>query len=262
MKGILRVFVLVFTMLGAAAYSQLALSALTPPDILNFLAAKNYSALDRIIIAQQKLHENGINNEKTILFTLNAFHSSNEGLEEQLNNWVAHKPEAYPAYLARGSYYVHIAGLHRGAEFAKDTTKSQFSRMADYHKLAIKDLEKVLLINCKVLYAYSMLIRVATSSGSLTDIVKLSDAGLSVDPTSYLVHRQIMFKFQPKWGGYKGSIDSWLDLKVKPHLKKNPLLKTLFGYPDYIRAEKLNSKKDYKKAEKFFNQSIEKSSSD
>lgn len=262
MKGILRVFVLILTMPGATAYSQLALAALTPPDILNLLAAKNYSALDRIIIAQQKLHENGINNEKTILFTLNAFHSSNEGLEEQLNSWIAHKPEAYPAYLARGSHYVHIAGLHRGAKFAKDTTKSQFSRMADYHKRAIKDLGKVLLINRKVLYAYSMLVRVATSSGSWTDIVKLSDAGLSIDPTSYLIHRQIMFKFQPKWGGYKGSIDSWLELKVKPYLKKNPLLKTLFGYPDYIRAEKLNRKKDFKKAEKYFNQSIEKSSSD
>jgi len=262
MKKAFRVFVLIITMLGTNLYSSLSLAALTPPDILNLLADNNYSALDRIIIAQQKLHENGINNEKAILLTLDAFHSSNDGIEKQLNRWVANNPKAYPAYLARGAHYVHIASLHRGAKFSKDTKKQQFVRMANYHKRAIKDFGKALNLNRKLLYAYSMLVRVATSSGSWADIVKLSDAGLGVDPASYLMHRQIMFKFQPKWGGYKGFIDSWLELKIKPHLKKNPLLKTLFGYPDYILADKMNRKNKFIKSEQYFNDSIEKSSSD
>lgn len=231
--------------------------AVAPPmQLLQQLKDSNYAALDEFISTQQRAYEAGTNNELVILQTLNPFQSSNEGLEEQLDKWVADNPDAYPAYLARGSYYTHIAGLHRGAKSSDDTHAQQFANMRRYHDRAREDFNIALSINNKLMYAYGMLIRIAASSGTWEDVYRLADASLEIDPASYLVHRYIMFKFQPKWGGSMKAINKWLKLKIKPHAKKNPLLKALFGYPDYIRAERLCSKKKYKQAEYYFDKSV------
>lgn len=232
--------------------------AVTPPaHLLQQLKAGDYASLDRLITSQQYAYETGARNELEILQTLNTFHSSNDGLEGLLNKWVAHNPDTYPAYLARGSHYVHIAGLLRGTKFANKTSKQQFANMRRYHNRALEDFNTALSLNPKLMYAYSMLIRIATSSGTERDIYRLSHDALQIDPSSYLVHRQVMFKLQPKWGGSTKRINKWLVQKIKPQLRNNPLLKALLGYPEYLHAEKLRYKnKQPEQATEFYTQAV------
>lgn len=223
-------------------------------EILHLLKDGKYKALDKIIKTQQYEYERGAKNELDIMMTLNAFHSSNAGLEAQLDKWVANNPNSYPAYLARGSHYVHIAGLHRGAKYARETKKEQIANLRKYHAGAYEDFNTALSYRPKLMFAYGMLIRVATSSGTWDDINKLANDGLKIDPASYLIHRQMLFKLQPKWGGSKKALNRWLDEFVKPQLKVNPLLKALLGYPDFIVADVNRNK--YKFAEKHYTKAV------
>lgn len=238
-------------------------AAIPPAHLLLQLKTGDYAGLDKLITSQQYAYETSARNEIEILQTLNTFQSSNDGLEEQLNKWVAHNPDSYPAYLARGSHYVHIASLLRGTKLGKNTHKQQFSNMRRYHARALEDFNTALSFNPKLMYAYSMLIRIATSSGTWADIGQLADDGLKVDPASYLVHRQIMFKFQPKWGGSTTAIKKWIELKIKPQLKNNSLLQALLGYPDYVKAETQRfKKKNLKLAESYYSKAVNNSTGD
>lgn len=240
-----------------------SLAEIKPLQILQQLKSGDYAAINKIISSQQHAYETGKSNELDILMTMNTFHSSNEGLQEQLDKWVTHNPDAYPAYLARGSHYVHIASLHRGTKLGKNTHPQQIADMRRYHARALEDFNTALSINRKLMYAYSMLIRIATSSGTWRDIVHLSQDALKIDPASYLVHRQVMFRFQPKWGGSTKAINKWLEQKIKPQIKTNPLLKTLLGYPDYIKAETQRfNKNNLRLAENYYSRAVTASDGD
>lgn len=247
-----RNFLLVIILL---LYSLTCHAVPTPKEILQNLKLGKFQTLNRLIKSQQYAYERGARNELEISRTMDSFQSSNDGVEEQLNKWVAQYPEDYPAYLARGSYFVHIAALHRGEKYISETKAEQIKNLRRYHAAAFEDFNKVLSIRPRAIYAYSMLLRINASTGSWGEFGRLVDDGFKIDPASYLLHRQILFKLQPKWGGSEAAVRKWTDEQLSPRIQKNPLLKALLGYPDFVRADM--SRKNPEKAEGHYSRAIE-----
>ena len=105
---------------------------------------------------------------KSATDTLNrfrAFDYADADLEEHLDAWISARRSSALPYLARGSYYYHLAYVVRGIEVSSKTSVEQFKQMRLFLEKAERDFQRALDVGPPSVAAYQGLIGIAITNG-------------------------------------------------------------------------------------------------
>jgi tetratricopeptide (TPR) repeat protein len=167
--------------------------------------------------------------------------------ETLLNEWVAHSPAHFAPYLARAEYY-HCKGWEsRGQRYATDTSEQQFSGMHSYFRKALQDIDAALVINPRLLSAYTLRISIYNADGGNNQKDAAFDKARQYFPSSFLLYNTMVWAKLPRWGGSYAEMDRLAMLAYK-QIRINPELYMLFGRIYADQAWEFRQKKQYDKA--------------
>lgn len=179
---------------------------------------------------------------------------SEKALLHFFDDWV--EQGAHPvAYAARGSFLVGIAWQHRGGRFSSDTSAEAFVQMDHYLGLAKRAFDRALMLDPGLLPVHIQMI----SFGRWTSDRNLQEAyyssGLKLAANSYLVRREYMAGFQPKWGGSVEQMSLYAE-QVHGVVDINPRIWKLIGEPYAYTAGRLRREKDYETSFNFYGKAL------
>ena len=133
------------------------------------------------------------------------------------------------AYLARGVYLIGKTQSARGDDVISETSESQFEEMQRIHKLASKDLFTVLEISDSSFVAHLMLGSIFSMYSGLSIMErKHFNEALRIQPNSYWVWQELLFRSKPRWGGSYELMELRIN-EMKGYYKNNPKLRVLEG---------------------------------
>lgn len=260
-KEVFAIFVgLVLSALIFLPASSLSASAKFPDrlELLRMLREGNFEALDAQISADQKAYEARRVSEKEdlVVFTLDAFRSSDLALEPKFGQWIKRMPRSYAARIARGRYYRHLGWTSRGGAYASETPGERMEKMREYFTKALLDYQESLSLNPKLSVAYAALIELAMAYGDRQAIQDLVNKAKEIDPYSFEVGRSYVFALQPKWGGSLQEMKAFVD-RMDQQRAKNPGLAVLRGYVHYTEADILVGSGKRHEAVEFYNKAVQ-----
>jgi tetratricopeptide (TPR) repeat protein len=220
-----------------AAYPQ---DAVDKTHIIQLLKADRFAELDTLFSRLQDGYELGKVDELTVMYAFQAFAAPDPALQVHLEKWENQSPDSFAMHEALGDYHQQLGWVLRGGGRAKDLSRHQLSGMVDHFRIAEHEYSQALALRPKLIPAYAGLISIYNGVG-LTKLQKqaMLKALLLADPASYLIHYQYLYALQPKWGGSFAAMADYLKQKVRPYESQNPMLKSLEGFPHYVRADEL-----------------------
>ncbi|MEM7225682.1 MAG: tetratricopeptide repeat protein [Pseudomonadota bacterium] len=174
----------------------------------------------------------GAQDEHALIELLAPFATSAPELKAPLDQWNADYPTSYAAPLARAHYHFRLGWLLRDSQGlgGDGTTNAHFRQ-------ALEDSFAALARRPDLAPAYGLLIDLDMAHGGGRSAAIMRD-GLAAQPESYLIRFQYLASLAPWWGGSMEEIDAFLAEAVRP-AENQAALETLYGFPDFIEAEKL-----------------------
>ena len=216
---------------------------------------REFGKLNELIEKAQRAFENDFHNEFLIHDAAMAFHQPVPEYEDLFREWIALFPDSFQPYLARGNYYWNMGTSSRGAAWAKDTSEKQFTGMQEYFKSAFEDLNHALEINPKLMTAYYAQLAMSNFMGREDLEREYFQRCESICAECYQPRYFYMMALRPKWGGSIKEMEE-LARQSQQYANKNPLLKTLMGFPYMSMGESSDRRKRHISAMKNYNASL------
>ncbi len=170
-----------------------------------------------------------------------SFGSTEPELLPKLDAWVQATPASFAPYVARGTYWMEVAGARRGGKWASDTPSENFKKMGEAQLRAVADIEHALAISPKLMVAYRQLLSAdfAASHRAATE-TRLKQA-LKLCPTCFAWRARYMGALEPRWGGSYAKMEAFAREAMSA---TNPKLKLLASYIDMDRTDVALASKD------------------
>lgn len=216
-----------------AAYPQ---DAVDKTHIIELLKADRFAALDALFSKLQNGYEQGKVDELTVTYAFRTFADSDPVVQIHLEKWEKQFPDSFAVHEALGDYHLRLGWAARGG--AENISRQQALGMMYHFRIAAREYFKTLALRPKLIPAYIGLIRIYNGVGQKKLLKQTMLKGLLlVDPASYLIDYQYLFSLQPKWNGSFTAMADYLKQRVRPYESQNPRLKSLEGFPHYVRAD-------------------------
>ncbi len=244
-----------FQVSAVIAQSTTTIQRTVPEDQLIVLLLKErYKELDKNLQKLQKTYITDRTTENNIHKAFYEFYRNDQSVGKKLNEWVTHQPNSAISYLARGIYRTKMGWESRGANWASDTSNSQFSGMAAWFSAAKEDFNQAVSIDPSLVEAYCYLIEIDMNEGG-QKIQALFNQALKINPSSFIAREFYIHSQLPRWGG------SYEDMKktiadTSPYYKNFPQLRVIEGRIDADLGELAAASKDYKGAIQFFDNAL------
>jgi tetratricopeptide (TPR) repeat protein len=209
-------------------------------EIYNTLMAKKYAVLETRL---GQLHEQfvaGKLDEKTFY---DAFESMHDGYKSELaasvDGWVEAYPDSYVARLGR-SFFKHSEGYHkRGFDRAHNVETEQWQGMYNDFQVSYDDAFLSLKLSPRPTLTYANLIGLEIAGGTLDQIEAYYHQGITMDESSILLRKQMLWALRPEWHG-DGNFAKMDAFLAEPAQKKLPeIVQKLF------RAKRLSAEGHY-----------------
>ncbi len=222
-------------------------------ELVTLLRQNQFAKLEHILTRQEYQYREKKIPEEHVEAAYYAFANSASDLENNLNDWVARNEQTGTAHLARGVYDWNIGWKSRGYRYMSETADEQVRGMEKNFALAWQDLKGAAQRKRNSGIPYNFLINIAMNLSDKAVINQFLDQGLQADPRSFGIRWSYLQTLRPWWSGLSHAqsleaIETFLSTYVTPFIYDNPDIKSLLGYPDYLRAEVFYRKDQEEKA--------------
>lgn len=156
-------------------------------------------------------------------------------LRPALDAWIAANPRAVAARIARGMYFVNLAGARRGGAYAAKTTRDQFRALHASIDSSVVEIRVALQDDPSNLAAYWVLQRAAGYYGQ-ADVLPTYRRALRLSSASFVTRWLAITALTPRWGGTYASMRS-LAAQAQQFVSANPELASLQGFVDWDKAD-------------------------
>jgi hypothetical protein len=156
-------------------------------------------------------------------------------LRPALDAWIAAHPRAAEARIARGMYFVNLAGVRRGGAAAARTKRDQLRALDATLDSCLAEIRVALKDDPSNLAAYWVIQRAAGFHGQ-ADVSPTYKRTLRLSPASFVTRWLAITILTPRWGGAYESMDS-LAAQAQQFASANPELATLQGFVDWDKAD-------------------------
>jgi len=173
----------------------------------------------------EELHASFVRNracENRMLYAFQHGFWLTEALPEQLDRWVAARPQSWTAYVVRGSLSAQQVSWGR-RQRAKD---------------AVADLERAIQLQPSAVVAYGSLIVTYRSTGETAEMEKAFRRGLEVRPVSVHVLETMITSFASHLGNDVERVKA-IVAEARTREKENPRVARLYGSPFAWHAQQL-----------------------
>ncbi|HOJ77078.1 MAG TPA: tetratricopeptide repeat protein [Bacillota bacterium] len=196
-------------------------------------------------------------NEYVLSDAYDAFAINDQSYQGRLDQWVKKFPTAYQPYLARASFFNHLAWESRGYRWASETSAEQFANMKHYFQEANQDLQVVLEMEPNHLVAYDLLLSMNTALGNKEINYNLIKKALQFAPNSFLLRSRYIHSIRPRWGGSYQQMRQFAK-EAQKFNNTNPRLKVLLGFANADLANVLTRQNCYWLAELLYTNALAK----
>ncbi len=215
--------------------------------LIQLFRDSHFVELNRILESYQQGFEADDTDERVLLFGIESISTANPESAYLFDEWVKSQPDNAIPYLARAYYAYHVAWFWRGHETINNTRPYHLARMKRSLESAADDLTRAINMQPSLAIAYALAIRILMLLGAEELQAEAYDEAIAYYPNSYLVRASYLWSLKPKWGGSPHRLLAYIE-EIASRAEKNPLLKDLLGYSDYIFAEFLSDGKAYQQA--------------
>lgn len=177
-----------------ALYRALTVGAYLPErrgPLLKQLLARQYDDLESRLSDLQRRFEQGSEDSIALLTTYRDFYDPNPELDPLFDAWLAKHPQSYSAYLARGIHRKFQAEQLHHAGFEKWVSPD--ANVEGVTSWQVADLEHSTSLTPKPLLSFVHLMDAARYRGQRTELRRLLDRGLAVDPGSLALTRKYLW---------------------------------------------------------------------
>lgn len=200
----------------------------------SLLKHRRFAALDTAFTHFQDAFEKNPRFERWPADATDEFGSAEPSLRPLLQDWVAHSPDSFAAWLALGSHLEAVAHGQRGAKVVRETSDTEFDEMRETLPVALDALEHALRLRPKLVAARAeelWVLVLMSDAFRFHETVKLADQSC---PSCFLHRVVVMQSLRPRWGGTYEAMRAYA--KSAP-VAENPRLRFLKGYVELDRAE-------------------------
>lgn len=168
------------------------------------------------------------------------YHDAYAALEEPslrpaLDAWIAVHPRSVEARIARGMYFVNLAGRRRGGAIVSQTSRDRFRALEATLDSAVAEIRAALKDDPSALAAYWVL-QGAAGYGGQREILPTYKRALRLSPASFVTRWLAITALTPRWGGNYDSM-ARLATEAQRFAAANPELRTLQGFVDWDKAD-------------------------
>ena len=167
-------------------------------------------------------------------------------LRAALDAWIAAHPRVVEARIARGMYFVNLAGVRRGGAVAGRTKRAQFGALDATLDSSFAEIRVALKGDPSNLAAYWVLQRAAGFHGQ-ADVLPTYNRALRLSPASFVTRWLAITNLAPRWGGTYESMDR-VAAQAQQFASANPELRTLQGFVDWDKADAAWQRDDAERA--------------
>lgn len=249
---------LLFCCLGLCHAGLLA-AAVFPErlSLLDSIHDGRFQELENTLVSLQESIDAGTGDDRQLGFVLETLANSDPETEARLNEWIRLSPRSYAAYLVRAYYYYDVAWSWRGHGRREDTAGSRLRKMEEYLQLAADDLAVAIQIKPVLSAADALAIRILMMLGNQDYKGEIMREALRISPASYLVRAAYLWSLKPAWGGQAGELMQFVG-NIGEAVQAHPHLHPLLGYADYIFADSLAEKSQFRQAVDHFDFAVDK----
>ena len=216
---------------------------------------EKYFQTSKLLEELSLFKSNDLKKELTYIRAFDSFFDNSMDNKKLLDSWVVKMPKDAYAYLARASYFYHLAWKYRGNKYVQKTKKTQLNAMQKQFDNAMNDLNKALSIKPNLLYSYYLGISIASVNGNSKQAFNFLDKGLIYYSNSFYLRARLLGFKVPKWGGSLPEIKMLSEQYESFGTEKNNL--SIFkSFPIRAIADILYQNKQYKKAIPYYNEAI------
>ncbi|WP_049723230.1 DUF4124 domain-containing protein [Gilvimarinus polysaccharolyticus] len=220
-------------------------------DILMFrrlFIARDFDELNQQLHLRQQEVQADIAFEHTLRSAYYAFRNLlGADTEKVFEQWLAHSPKAYQAYLARAAYQSGLAWGARGSGAGSKLTQYQRREMKRYFEKAKKDIAKALALNPQALMGYYLLLNAALPSHDLPSAKQALARANRHYPNNYLARRSYLALLDPMWGGSIEGVRAFVS-ELQLDASSNPKLSQLQGFEFFVLGKALYYRSEYEAA--------------
>ncbi len=223
--------------------------------IRGMLESRRFDALNSLLHKYQVASETIPLAEDLLFAGYNAFRKNDPRYEGLMTDWIKKFPNMYQPYLARAEYYYNAAWNARGTKWATETTQEQFQGMNTNFEKTRKDLNTVLNLNNKTLVPHQLLINIAKTQSSDTEMKELIKKAIEINPASYKLRATYLISITPRWGGSYKEMEAFTNDSLS-YATQNSKLQILPGHIYDDLASSQVSVKKFNVAEQLFIQAL------
>lgn len=164
------------------------------------------------------------------------FRKPSPALRSLLNEWKRQSPRSAFAYAASGLAYEQAAFDARGTKEVDDTPRENFEDMHTLSGLADTDLRKAVVLNPKLMPAWSAMISLGGADRGYAYGSSAAQRALAVEPFSYEIYSAWIWLEQPNWFGSLADMER-IAREAQKHAERNPTLKMLIPLKDFYSID-------------------------
>jgi tetratricopeptide (TPR) repeat protein len=153
-----------------------------------------------------------------------------DDLPAQLDRWVAARPQSWMALTIRGAMWKALAGSAPDARAHREAADR-----------ATADLERAIALHPRAVVAHAALIELAQAQRDPNGVEARYRAAIAADPVSMRVLMATVAALEPRFGGSRERAVKVIEA-ARLLEKRNPRIVRLYGYPDALRAEEIESR--------------------
>lgn len=210
--------------------------------LLNLLRLKRFDLLDQFFTYYQERFEADFRNETWPADAASAFNSPDPEFGPLLDEWVAHSPTTFAAWLARGVHSYGVGWHVRGAKYVNLTSAAQLSSFADHLKRAAADLKQSRRLRSQLQVAAEYQLHIASAVGvDLATRRKILNDSLAWCPLCYRIRIAYQQGITPRWNGSWGAMDRFAK-ESATLIAKNPKLELLYAASAADRCDELRGR--------------------
>jgi tetratricopeptide (TPR) repeat protein len=180
--------------------------------LLNLLRLKRFDLLEQFFNYYQEQFEADFHNEEWPSEAASSFDSPDPEFGPLLDEWVAHSPDAFAAWLARGVHTYGLGWHMRGNKVIRYTSPAQITSFGEHVKRAIADVRHSLSLRPQLQVAAEYLLYMVSTVGANSPVKrKLLNDGLAQCPLCYDIRSAYQSGLTPRWGGSWSAMDRFAD---------------------------------------------------
>ena len=237
-----------------SVYEELDLHGVKTISLLN---NEEYDGLISLYKSLGKSYLNSVKYENALFIEIDSLAQTELDLKEKLDDFVSYSPNSYIPYYLRATYLSSKAWNKRGSNFIDETTQEQIDGFIYFKKIALKDIEKAILLDGELswLYLQKRLILIG-ERGKEYEKEKAFDNAFNLRPESYMLWNDLLHNSTPRWGGSIEGMKSIIE-KSKKFWPLNPRLQELPASIYRELGDQARFSKKYHEAENLYLKSLE-----